>query len=86
MGIIAWIVLGGIAGWLASMIAGNNASQGLLGNIIVGIIGAFIGGFVFSLFGGSGVTGFNLWSLLVAVAGATLLLFILRSFHRGHTA
>ncbi len=83
MGILAWIVLGGLAGWIASMIAGNNAQQGLLGNIIVGIIGSFIGGFVFSLFGGEGVTGFNLWSLLVAVAGATLLLFIIRGFKRG---
>jgi uncharacterized membrane protein YeaQ/YmgE (transglycosylase-associated protein family) len=80
MGIIAWLVLGGIAGWLASMVAGNNGSQGLVGNIIVGIIGAFIGGFVFSLLGGSGVTGFNLWSLLVSFIGATLLLFIIRGF------
>jgi len=82
MGFIAWIVLGGIAGWLASMIAGNNASQGLLGNIIVGILGAFIGGFVFSLLGGEGVTGFNVWSLIVATLGAVLLLFILRAFKR----
>ena len=83
MGFIAWIVLGGIAGWLASMVAGNNESQGLIGNIIVGILGAFLGGFLFSLLGGSGVTGFNVWSLLVAFIGATLLLFILRSFRRG---
>jgi len=83
MGIIAWLVLGGIAGWLASMVAGNNASQGLLGNIIVGILGAFIGGFLFSLLGGSGVTGFNLWSVLVAFIGATVLLFIVRGFRRG---
>lgn len=78
MGILAWIVLGGIAGWIASMIAGNNASQGLLGNILIGIVGAFIGGFLVSLLGGEGITGFNLWSLLVAVAGATLLLLIFR--------
>lgn len=84
MGILAWIVLGGIAGWIASMIAGNNAQQGLFGNIIIGIIGAFIGGFLINLLGGEGVTGFNLWSLLVAVMGATLLLFILRRFK--HTA
>ena len=81
MGILAWIVLGGIAGWIASMIAGNNAQQGLLGNIITGIIGAFIGGLLINLLGGEGVTGFNLWSLLVAVMGATLLLFILKRFH-----
>lgn len=82
MGILAWIVLGGLAGWFASMIAGNNAEQGIVGNIIVGIIGAFIGGFLFSLLGGEGITGFNLWSLIVAVLGATLLLFILRGFRR----
>jgi uncharacterized membrane protein YeaQ/YmgE (transglycosylase-associated protein family) len=82
MGFIAWIVLGGIAGWIASMIAGNNGSQGLIGNILVGIIGAFLGGWIFEMLGGEGVTGFNVWSLVVAVAGATLLLFILRAFKR----
>jgi len=80
MGILAWIVLGGIAGWIASMIAGNNESQGVVGNIFIGIVGAFIGGFLINLLGGDGITGFNLWSLLVAVMGATLLLFILRRF------
>jgi uncharacterized membrane protein YeaQ/YmgE (transglycosylase-associated protein family) len=68
------------------MIAGTNASQGLLGNIIVGIVGAIIGGFIFSMFGSEGVTGFDLWSLLVAIAGATLLLFIIRGFRRGGSA
>jgi len=82
MGIIAWIVLGGVAGWLASMIAGNNGEQGVVGNIIVGILGAFIGGFIFSLLGGEGITGFNLWSLIVAVLGATILLFIVRGFKK----
>ena len=51
LGIIGWIVLGGLAGWIASMIAGTNSGQGLLGNIVVGIIGAFLGGFIFGLFG-----------------------------------
>jgi uncharacterized membrane protein YeaQ/YmgE (transglycosylase-associated protein family) len=82
MGILAWIILGGLAGWIASIIAGNNASQGIVGNVIIGIIGAFIGGFVINLLGGEGVTGFNLWSLLVAIMGATLLLFILQRFKR----
>jgi uncharacterized membrane protein YeaQ/YmgE (transglycosylase-associated protein family) len=76
MGIIGWLVLGGLAGWVASMIAGTNGSQGPFGNIIIGIIGAFIGGFVVNLFGGSGVTGFNIWSFIVAVIGAVILLFI----------
>lgn len=80
MGILAWIVLGGLAGWIASMIAGNNESQGLFGNIAIGILGGFLGGFLISLVGGKGVTGFNLWSLLVAVGGACLLLLILGRF------
>ncbi|HEU4914553.1 MAG TPA: GlsB/YeaQ/YmgE family stress response membrane protein [Candidatus Saccharimonadales bacterium] len=82
MGIVAWIILGGIAGWIASMIAGNNEEQGLLGNIVVGMLGALVGGFVVSLMGGKGVTGFNLWSLLVAVAGSLLLLLVLGRFKR----
>jgi uncharacterized membrane protein YeaQ/YmgE (transglycosylase-associated protein family) len=82
MGIIAWIILGGIAGWLASILMGNSEQQGVVGNIIVGIVGALIGGFVFGLLGGSGVTGFNLYSLLVAVVGAVVLLWLLRLFRR----
>jgi uncharacterized membrane protein YeaQ/YmgE (transglycosylase-associated protein family) len=82
MGILAWIILGGIAGWLASMVAGNNADQGVIGNIVVGILGALIGGFIVSVLGGEGITGFNVWSLIVAVIGATLLLFIVRGFRR----
>lgn len=78
MGILAWIVLGGIAGWIASMVAKTNASQGIFLNIIVGIVGAFIGGITFGFFGGAGVTGFNLYSLLVAIVGAVVLLYIVR--------
>jgi uncharacterized membrane protein YeaQ/YmgE (transglycosylase-associated protein family) len=77
MGILAWIILGGIAGWLASKIAGTDESQGIIGNIVVGIVGAFIGGLFVNLLGGKGITGFNLWSLLVATGGAILLLAIL---------
>ena len=79
LGIIGWIVLGGIAGWVASKIVGNNKEQGFLGNIVVGILGGLLGGFVFNLLGGSGVTGFNIWSFVVAVVGAVLLLFIWRA-------
>ena len=78
MGILAWIFLGGIAGWIASMIMKTDASQGIFLNIIVGVIGAMIGGFTFGLFGGAGVTGFNLYSLLVSVVGAVVLLYIVR--------
>jgi uncharacterized membrane protein YeaQ/YmgE (transglycosylase-associated protein family) len=79
MGILAWILLGGLAGWFASMIAGTNAQQGVVANIVVGIAGAFIGGFLFNLLGGSGITGFNVWSLIVAIIGAVLLLAILKA-------
>lgn len=80
MGIIGWIVLGGLAGWIASMIAGTNASQGLLGNIIVGIIGGLVGGFIVNLFGIDGITGFNMYSLLVALLGAIVFLWLWKMF------
>lgn len=83
LGIIGWIVLGGLAGWVASMIVGTNAKQGLLGNIVVGIVGGLLGGFLFGLLGGAGVTGFNLWSFLVALVGAVILLFLWRALTGG---
>jgi uncharacterized membrane protein YeaQ/YmgE (transglycosylase-associated protein family) len=79
LGWLGWIVLGALAGWIASMIAGENGRQGWLGNIIVGIIGAFIGGFVFSTVTGNEIqAGLNPISLIVAVIGAVILLAILR--------
>lgn len=83
MNILAWIIFGALAGWIASMIAGTNDQQGAVGNIIIGIIGAFIGGALFQTFGASGVTGFNVTSLVVATIGAVVLLFILRLFGHG---
>jgi uncharacterized membrane protein YeaQ/YmgE (transglycosylase-associated protein family) len=81
-GIISWIVFGALAGWVASMIAGDNARQGWLGNIIVGIIGAFIGGLLFAaLFGGGTFTlSWSIGSFIAAVIGAIILLFIIRLF------
>lgn len=76
MSILVWVIFGGIAGWLASMVAGTNKSQGLLGNIVVGVLGAFVGGWIMSMLGYGTVTEFNLYGLLVAVAGAVLLLFL----------
>jgi len=85
MGIIAWIVLGALAGWIASMIMSTDAEQGAIGNIIVGIIGAFIGGWVMNLLGKSGVNGFNLYSVVVAIVGACIALGIYRALTgRGH--
>jgi uncharacterized membrane protein YeaQ/YmgE (transglycosylase-associated protein family) len=80
MNIIVWIIFGALAGWIASIIMRTNESMGAFANIVVGIIGAFIGGLIFRLFGGSGVNGFNLYSLLVAVIGAVILLFLVRMF------
>jgi uncharacterized membrane protein YeaQ/YmgE (transglycosylase-associated protein family) len=85
MNIIAWIIFGAIAGWIASILMGTNEEQGAVGNIIVGIVGAFIGGFLMNVFGQE-VAGFNLGSLLVAIIGAVILLFIMRLFGRGHDA
>ncbi len=75
MSIIAWLVLGLIAGFIASRIV-NKQGEGLLLNIVLGVVGAEVGGWLFRLFGMSGVTGLNLYSLLVATLGAVILLFI----------
>lgn len=82
MGIIAWILLGGVAGWIASIVMKTDASQGLFLNIVVGIVGAFLGGLAFNLFDGEGITGFNFYSLFVAVIGAVILLGIMSMFRR----
>ena len=82
MGILSWIVLGGIAGWLASIITKRNDQMGCITNIIAGIVGAAVGGWVFSLFGGQGITGFNLPSLLVAFVGAVIVLAVVNLFTR----
>lgn len=82
MNIIGWIIIGAIAGWLASIVTKNNSKMGAGSNILVGIIGGFIGGLAMHLLGGRGITGFNLWSLLVATGGAILLLLIVNAFRR----
>jgi uncharacterized membrane protein YeaQ/YmgE (transglycosylase-associated protein family) len=82
MSIIAWLILGAVAGWIASVIMGTNGSQGLLGDIVLGVIGAFLGGFLFNLLGAGGVDGFNFWSLFVAVIGAIVALLIGRAIQR----
>lgn len=78
MSIIAWIVLGGIAGWIGSMVMGTDASQGVILNVVVGIIGAVVGGFVFNSLGESGVTGFNFYSLAVAVVGSVIAIWVVK--------
>ena len=78
MGIIAWIVVGLIAGALAKPIMPGDDPGGFIVTILLGIVGAFVGGFVVNLLGGAGVSGFNLWSILVATLGAIILLAIYR--------
>jgi uncharacterized membrane protein YeaQ/YmgE (transglycosylase-associated protein family) len=76
MGIISWIILGALAGWLASIILKTNDQQGALGNIIAGILGAFLGGFLARMLGIGDVTGLNIGSILIALVGAILVLMI----------
>lgn len=82
MDILLWIILGALAGWIASMIMKTNAQQGLVMDIVLGIVGAVVGGFLMNFFGAPGVEGFNLYSLIVAVGGAVILLFIGRALMR----
>lgn len=84
MGIILWVIFGALAGWIASFFVGTNKEQGALGNIVVGIIGALVGGFVANLIGVEGVTGFNIWSLLIAIGGAVIVLLIVGLFRSGN--
>jgi uncharacterized membrane protein YeaQ/YmgE (transglycosylase-associated protein family) len=82
MGIILWLIVGGVIGWLASIIMRTDAQQGILLNIVVGIVGAFIGGLIFS--GGSiNNSSLNLTSFLVSLLGAVILLAIVNLFRRG---
>jgi uncharacterized membrane protein YeaQ/YmgE (transglycosylase-associated protein family) len=80
MNIILWVVFGGLAGWIASIIVGNDAGMGLFGNIIVGILGAFLGGWIADRTGFGGPAGVErpttLRSFVIAVVGAIILLFI----------
>ena len=75
MSIIAWLVLGLIAGFIASKIV-NKSGEGILLDIVLGIVGAIVGGFLFSLVGATPVTGFNIYSMVVAVIGAIVVLVI----------
>lgn len=79
MGIILWIIFGGLVGWVGSLIMGTDAEQGWVLNVVVGIIGATIGGWIMSFIGGSGVGSFNLYSFLVALLGAVVLIAIVKA-------
>jgi uncharacterized membrane protein YeaQ/YmgE (transglycosylase-associated protein family) len=75
MGILAWLGLGLIAGFIASKIV-NHHGSGIIMDIVLGVVGALVGGFVFSFFGAHGVTGFNIYSMLVATVGAVVVLWL----------
>jgi uncharacterized membrane protein YeaQ/YmgE (transglycosylase-associated protein family) len=81
MGILSWIIVGGLAGLLAQALIGQGRS-GCLMSVLLGIVGAFVGGFVMSLFGFGGVTGLNIWSIVVATVGAIIVLLIARALRR----
>jgi uncharacterized membrane protein YeaQ/YmgE (transglycosylase-associated protein family) len=86
MSIIAWIVLGLIAGFIASKIV-NKTGEGIVLDLLLGVVGAIVGGFLFSLVGTTGVNGFNVWSVFVAVIGAIVVLAIKHALiGRGHVA
>lgn len=80
MEILIWIVFGALVGWVASMVMGSGG--GLLWDIIVGIVGAVLGGFIMNLLGQGGVGGFNLYSFLVALLGACILIVIVRAIRK----
>ena len=82
MGLIAWIIFGALAGWVASKLTGRDDQMGCLMNIVVGVIGAFIGGAIVGLFTGGFSIGFNLTSFIVAVVGAVLFLGVVNLMFR----
>lgn len=87
MNIIIWLIIGGIVGWLASIIMKRDAQQGILLNIIVGIVGAFLGGWLGGMFLGQGAnindSGLSVTSFIVSLVGAVILLAIVNMFTRG---
>ena len=84
MSIIGWVVLGLIAGFIASKIV-NKTGEGVVLDIVLGIVGALVGGFLFSLIGAEPVTGLNLYSMFVAIVGAVVVLFIYHAVNKRHS-
>lgn len=79
---LVFLLFGGLVGWVASMIMKTDAQQGWILNVIVGMAGAFVGGLIFQMFGAQGVTGFNIYSFIVATIGAIVSLAIVRAVAR----
>ena len=76
MGIIGWIIIGGLAGWVASMILKTDEHQGVIGNVIAGVLGGIVGGWIMTLFDANGVDDFSVWSFVVALLGAIVVLLV----------
>lgn len=85
MNLIVWIILGALAGWLASIVMRTNHQQRAFANIITGILGALLGGLLSRTLGGPNVTGFNITSIIIATLGAVILLFFMGIMRRGAT-
>jgi uncharacterized membrane protein YeaQ/YmgE (transglycosylase-associated protein family) len=81
MSFIAWIILGLLAGFIGSKLV-NKRGEGLIVDILLGVVGAFVGGWLFNTFGARGVTGLNLYSLVVAVIGAVVVLLVYHAIRR----
>lgn len=82
MDIALWIVLGGLAGWIVSMVMRTTSRRGMLMDIVLGVLGAFVGGVLMNFFGSQAATGFTLYSLGVAIVGAMALIWLGRVFQR----
>ncbi|MDP9426458.1 MAG: GlsB/YeaQ/YmgE family stress response membrane protein [Actinomycetota bacterium] len=82
MGLISWVVVGLIAGLLAKWVVPGPDPGGIIVTALIGMAGASVGGFVVGILGGSGATGFNIWSVLVATLGAVILLYVYRALTR----
>ncbi|MBC7764633.1 GlsB/YeaQ/YmgE family stress response membrane protein [Microbacteriaceae bacterium] len=87
-GFLGALIIGGLAGWVASMIMKTDGSMGLLMNIVVGVVGAVIGNALLPMLGVNGTSGFSIWSFVVALVGAVVLLFVVKLFtgNRSHQA
>jgi uncharacterized membrane protein YeaQ/YmgE (transglycosylase-associated protein family) len=82
MGLLLWIIFGALVGWVASMVMKTDSQQGGLLNIAVGILGSLVGGWLMGAMGGTGITGFNMYSFLVALLGACIFIALLRFLRR----
>lgn len=82
MGLLSWIIIGSLAGWIASKIMGTDAKMGAIANMVVGIIGGVVGGWIMSFIGAIGLTGFSIRSFLVALLGSVVFLAIAKAIRK----